>query len=46
MKVVSIIEELIVQATSDQGDRPSGNFPIRFGTVNADTISGGRNEVT
>ena len=40
------MEELIVQATSDKGDRPSRNSLIRFGTVNAGTISGGRNEVT
>ena len=46
MKVASIMEELIVQATSDKGDRPSGNSLIRFGTVNAGTISGGRNKVT
>ena len=34
MKVVSIMEDLIVQATSGHSDRPTGNCPIRFGTVN------------
>ena len=45
MKIASIMEDLIVWATSGQGDRPAGNYIIRFGTVNADRISGRENEV-
>lgn len=40
MKVASIAENLIVRATSGQGDRPAGNSPSRFGTVNVGTING------
>ena len=45
MKVKSTTEDLIVQATSGQGDRPAGNCPIRFGTEYSDAISGRRNKV-
>ena len=34
------MENLIVRATSGQGDRPAANSPSRFGTVNAGTING------
>ena len=39
------MEDLIVWATSGQGDRPAGNYTIRFGTVYAGRISGRENEV-
>ena len=45
MKVASIMEDLMVRATSGQDDRPTGNCPIRFGTVNIGTISRRGNEV-
>ena len=45
MKTVSNTEELLVQATSGQGDRPAGKYRIRFGTVNVGTISGRANEI-
>ena len=38
MKAVSKIEEILVQATSGQGGRPSGKHRIRFGTVNVGTM--------
>ena len=44
MKVVSNIEELLIQATSGQDGRPAGKSRIRFGTVNVGTISGRANE--
>ena len=43
-KVASIMEDLMVRATSGQGGRPAGNY-IQFGTVNVGTISGTGNEV-
>ena len=41
MKVQSIMEDLMVRATSGQGDRPAGNY-IQFGTVNVGTIRGNK----
>ena len=39
------MEELLVQATSGQGDIPAEKHRIRFGTVNVETISGRANKV-
>ena len=41
MKVVSCMEDLMVQGTSGQGDRPADKCPIQFRT----TISDRGNEV-
>ena len=45
MKVESIIQHLIAQATSGQGDRPTGICPIRSRIVNVGTTSGRGSEV-
>ena len=45
MKVVTIMEDLIAQATSGHGDRSAKNYPIPFGTVNVGIISGKANKV-
>ena len=45
MKIVSIMKDLIVPASSGQGDRPAGNCPIQFGTVCVGTISDRGNEI-
>ena len=45
MKVVSDMEELLVQATHGQGGRAAGKSCIQFGTVNVGIISGRANEI-
>ena len=46
MKVVSIMEDLIVRATTGQGDRPAGSCSFRFGTVNVGAIKGRETELS
>ena len=45
MKAISNTKELLVQATPDQGGRPTEKSCIRFGTVNVGRISGRANEI-